>query len=187
LLAVEAHREPRLSAGWDLELTARVATFDSAGEPGRDPYGSLRGALAWERGALSVGHLITRLDAGFEIGDFPPQERFFLGGRGTLPGHPSREQAGDIFFLARAEASRAVLQPWVTARASAAGGATGELAQAPGVINPVLPVWRDGVRASAGAGVGLLWDVLHLDLMRGLDGGEWELVVSVDRRFRGWL
>jgi hypothetical protein len=43
------------------------------------------------------------------------------------------------------------------------------------------------VRASAGAGVGLLWDVLHLDLARGLNGGEWELVVSVDRRFRGWL
>ena len=44
-----------------------------------------------------------------------------------------------------------------------------------------------GTRASAGVGLGLGWDVLHLDLGRGLDGGEWELVVSVDRRFRGWL
>ena len=28
---------------------------------------------------------------------------------------------------------------------------------------------------------------VRLDLGRGLDGGKWELVISVDRRFRGWL
>jgi hypothetical protein len=35
------------------------------------------------------------------------------------------------------------------------------------------------MRASAGAGVGLFWDVVRLDVVRGLRGGEWQLLFSV--------
>jgi hypothetical protein len=44
-----------------------------------------------------------------------------------------------------------------------------------------------GVRASVGAGLAFGWDVLRLDMARGLDGGGWELMFSVAPRFRAWL
>jgi hypothetical protein len=80
-----------------------------------------------------------------------------------------------------------VFSPWMTLRALAGVGAA-QLSDP----DPTLEFeWRAegdaGARGSAGAGVGLLWDVLHVDVGHGLSGGEWELVVSVDRRFRGWL
>jgi hypothetical protein len=188
LLALEAHREPRLPGAFDLGLTARLGTFDPAGRGGRDPFGSLLVSLGWERGpGKRLVRRLARLDYGAVIGDFPQQARFFLGGPGTLPGHPYREQVGDVFFLVRLEASRPIWGPWVAARGFSAAGATGDLRRATDEMGLPPPFSRDGIRASAGAGVGLFWDVLHLDLARGLDGGEWELVVSVDRRFWGWL
>jgi len=39
-----------------------------------------------------------------------------------------------------------------------------------------------------GAGVSLAWDVVKVDVVRGLGGGgEWDLILSVDRRFWPWL
>jgi hypothetical protein len=36
--------------------------------------------------------------------------------------------------------------------------------------------------------MGLGWDLLHLDAGRGLnEGGDWEFVLSVQRRFWEWL
>jgi hypothetical protein len=41
----------------------------------------------------------------------------------------------------------------------------------------------DGVRASVGAGVSALWDQLRLDIVRGVNGGEWQVLFSVARDF----
>ena len=185
LAAIEGSRASSLAAGLDLGVTARVATFDPVAAGDQGLFGSLVAALSWDRTAAGGLGTVARLDGGAIVGDFPEQSRFFLGGRGTLPGHPYRAQAGDVFGLARIEASRPLVAPWVTLRALGAAGFTGEMAQAATGATP--PVSRAAFRASAGAGVGLAWDVIHLDMMRGLDGGEWELVVSVDRRFLGWL
>jgi hypothetical protein len=187
LIALDAHREPRLPGGLELAITARLAAFDPTGPGGRDPFGSLRVGLAWDSGLSErAWRLLARLDGGLEIGDLPEQERFHLGGTGTLPGHPYRAQVGDVFFLARAEASRPIWDPWITGRGFVAAGAADDawaaVTDASAALDPDA-----GVRASAGIGAGLGWDVLHLDLGRGLNGGEWELVVSVDRRFGGWL
>ena len=172
LIAIEARHEPRLTGALELALTARVASFDPATDATSDRFGALLGALSWERGGSGgAPALLAQMDGGVVIGRVPRQQRFVLGGRGTLPGHPYRAQVGDAFWLARAEVSQPLLAPWVALRARAAAGA----------------VSGGGALVSAGAGLGLGWDVLHLDLARGLDGGEWELVVSVDRRFRGWL
>jgi hypothetical protein len=187
LFALEGHREPRLRPGLDLGLTGRAAVFDPEGGE-RGAFGSLGADLQWETGPSAQAiRSLARADAGVVVGDVPRQALFHLGGVGTLPGHPYREQIGDVFFLVRAEASRPVWEPWVTARWFSAIGATGELDRTSAGIDPGPPFSRHGVRASTGAGLGLGWDVLHVDLARGLDGGEWELVVSVDRRFRGWL
>jgi len=49
------------------------------------------------------------------------------------------------------------------------GAATGTLRRA------------DPIRGSVGGGVGLLWDLLHIDVARGLGpGGEWQLLLSID-------
>jgi hypothetical protein len=117
----------------------------------------------------------------------PVQELFFLGGRGTLPGWDLRRFVGRGFWLARVEATHPLLQPWVGIRAFAALGATA-LASA-----SLPPGWdgthdSDGLRASVGAGLSLGWDVLRVDFAHGVgDGGRWEVIFSVDPRFRPWL
>ena len=44
-----------------------------------------------------------------------------------------------------------------------------------------------GVKVSLGVGLGLLWDVLHLDWGHGLEGGSGQVAFSVIRRFHSWL
>lgn len=181
LLAADLGVEGRPRGG-DLRLggNGRVGAF------GDDVYGVLRLDATWSREAtwrdLDVG---AAAHAGLATDDAPPQELFLLGGRETLLGHPYRELVGDRFWLARGVASHALVQPWVNARVFAAVGWT-ELA------GRNLPEGWAGtgdarVKASAGVGLGLAWDVLHLDLGRGLNGGHWAFAFSAARRFRGWL
>lgn len=127
------------------------------------------------------------VSAGAATAETPVQELFLLGGRGTLPGFPFREFVGRGFWLARVEGTHPLLQPWVGIRATAALGATT-------FASASLPDgWEGahdsgGVRASVGAGVSLGWDVIRLDVARGLGpGGLWEVIFSVDPRFRPWL
>jgi hypothetical protein len=169
---LELTHERTLRPAVSIVVTGRGGAFDPEGAADARAVGGLLGSLAWEHTRSgAVPQLTARVDGGLALGDVPPQQLFYLGGRGTLPGHPFREQVADAFWLARANASVPVFGPWVAARAfAAAGGVSGGSTQ-----------------LSAGPGVGLAWDVIHLELGRGLDGGEWELVVSVDRRFRGWL
>jgi hypothetical protein len=64
-------------------------------------------------------------------------------------------------------------------------------------VRRALEVWnRAGERTvtargplvGVGGGVGLLFDILHVELARGLrQGGMWELVVRVRRPFWTWL
>lgn len=127
---------------------------------------------------LSVGGATART---------PVQELFFLGGRGTLPGWDFRSFTGRGFWLARVEGSHPLLQPWVGIRAFAAVGAT-TFASA-----TLHDGWEgahdtDGPRASLGAGLAFGWDVVRLDLAHGVGpGGRWEVILSVDPRFRPWL
>ncbi len=116
----------------------------------------------------------------------PVQSLYFLGGRSTLPGYPFRSFAGDRFWLLRATVTHPLLQPWAGVRAFAAVGQSRLGAR-------TLPVgWAahdsDGPRTSVGVGLSLAWDVLHLDLGRGLQtGGDWELTFAVSSRFHPWL
>ena len=170
---IELTRSHALRNVLALDLAGQVGWFDPDGDAGAKVVGRTHGVLKWERAGAGVElDLGARVDAGFAFGDVPPQQLYYLGGRGTLPGHPFRAQSGNGFWLARAEATFPLFDPWVALRVSAAAGAV-----------------RDGpLLASAGPGLGLGWNVVHLDLGRGLNGrGQWEWVVSVDRRFRRWL
>ncbi|MDP2955194.1 MAG: hypothetical protein Q8N53_02130 [Longimicrobiales bacterium] len=115
----------------------------------------------------------------------PPQMLFLLGGRGTIPGYDYRSFVGRRFWMARVEGTRPLLHPWVGVRAFAALGATSFAGATP------PPAWSahdsDGRRASVGIGLSLGWDVLRLDVARGLQDGRWDVIFEVNRRFHPWL
>jgi len=125
------------------------------------------------------------LGGGVLLGNAPPQSHYLLGGRGTVPGYSFRSRAGDRFWLLRAEASIPLLPPFVRLRALGAAGNTwtgGDPLSAPWPQSPA------SVMVSGGVGLGLAWDVLHLDLARGLrKGGEWELIIAANQSFWPWL
>jgi hypothetical protein len=145
----------------------------------------VRAALGWARADTWRDlDLALRLDGGV-LADPAPQDLYLLGGRSTLPGHDFRSFVGDRFWLLRAEASRSLADPWIALRLFGAAGQAR--------LDGPLPVgWTGqvdaGVKGSVGAGLGLLWDVLRLDLARGVgSGGDWQFVFSVAPRFRAWL
>lgn len=185
-----------LARSWDAELRASVGRFDADTAPGGvDPvvgvdapgvHGSL--TLDWRGDAQSIERswrVGGRVRLGALWGDPPVQRHFLLGGRGTVPGYPYRSSVGDRSALVELTVERALVRPWLTGRLSAAAGWTGLAG------NRVLTFWpgtRTGrIGPSLGAGLGLVHDILWLDLHRGLDGGEWELLLSVDAGLRDIL
>jgi hypothetical protein len=122
--------------------------------------------------------------AGLLTARAPSQRLFVLGGRGTLGGYPFRTFAGRRYALVSAEASADLVAPWIRIRGVAAAAASGGLSDSG-------PAWRtwpvadtDGLRSSAGIGVGLLWDLLRVDAVRGLNGGSWQWIISFHHDLR---
>jgi hypothetical protein len=171
---------PRLGSGWTAAGQIRYGALEG------EPFSTLRVDAEWAHDAawrqLNLG---VAARAGLSSARAPSQELFVLGGRGTLLGHPYRSFVGDRFWLVDARASRTLFEPWLTGRVFASAG-WAELQERD------LPTgWTGdvgaGVKTSVGLGLGLGWDVLHIDLGRGLDGGGWSVSLSASRRFRGWL
>jgi hypothetical protein len=172
---------PVREVGWNLRGELRYGIFDDEQYQTAQLEAGFAREAGWE--SLNLG---SGLRVGWISGRAPTQELFLLGGQGTLLGHPYRAYVGDRFWLADAHASRSLFSPWLSGKVFAAAGWT-EL------DGRALPVgWHGspdaGVKGSIGVGVGLGWDVLQIDLGRGLGGGgEWGLGVNAARRFRGWL
>lgn len=151
----------------------------------------------WSSGEVQVGvrrqaawhalDLALTARGGFAGEGAPPQAHFLLGGRGTLPGHPHRTLVGDRYWLVDARVGHGIRRPWVGAHLAAAVG------QAFVAGTDTLPQgWTGdpdaGVRASVGIGLDLFWDVVTVDVARGLGpDGRWALVVAVSPRFHPWL
>jgi len=138
------------------------------------PVLELSGSHGGAGGAATVE---LRARAGLALGDVPAQRFFLIGGRGTLPGHAYRAFTGDRFAILEAGAAHDLVAPWIRARAGAAIGWTG-------LDRATLPAdWgagaTGGARLGISAGVGLFYDVLRLDLARGLRGGRWNLILSI--------
>ena len=135
----------------------------------------------------------ARLSAGASSRETPPQRQFLLGGRETLPGYPYRSFAGTSFVLSDVEVQRDLFAPWLGVRLHAAAGWSNApdidtwhgndplFDPAPGGPSFPTPPMRDtdGIRASVGVGLSALWDQLRLDVARGLNSGEWQLLFSV--------
>ena len=170
-----------LGTRWRLELSAEGASS----EAGDFDYGRMLARLGGE-GRTAGGAVTWRAEAalGAATGSLPSHRLFLLGGRGTLPGHPFRRWGGSRVALSRAEVTAGVLPPWLSVRGLASAGwaepgSPGRKAARRFGVGP-----SDGIQTSAGAGVALFWDLLRLDLTRGLgDGGEWEWQLSVEPGF----
>ena len=130
-------------------------------------------------------HVNLNVEAGAAWGALPQQLLFFVGGRGTLPGHGFRAFGGRRFVLATGEAAFTLFPGWLTARLLTGAGAVGATSDALREDWGVAPT--DGLRAYAGVGLGTLYDILRIDGAWGLPGGSFEVILSIDPRLRPYL
>ena len=156
----------------DFAFTRATAALEGRSGPALEPWG-------WD---AEVGLAAV-------AGSPPPQALLLLGGRGTVPGYPFRAWGGDHAAFARLALSHDVVGSWVRLRAIGAAGwaGWGEAGAA------AADAWRAGpagvgiresrgVRTSLGGGVGIADGLIRVEAVRGLDGGVWEWMVSVDPR-----
>jgi hypothetical protein len=181
--AVDVTYAARTAArGFESSATARFGRIEARSYASFWWETTLRRKLHQTGAALEVG-----LRVGISTEDTPVQALSLLGGRHTLPGYPFRSFIGDQMALLRVELSQAVLAPWLKVHIFGGAGMTSfgrSILPDPGWLRPST----DGVKSSAGLGMKLGWDLLRFDMGRGLnDGGDWELVFSVQRRFWEWL
>jgi hypothetical protein len=146
-------------------------------------------ALAWgRRWAPRDLSLSLAGRAGAAFGTLPAQELYLIGGRGTAPGYDFRRFGGDRFATASATAALDLLQPWLRGRVFGAVGWTGVGDPGRDALRRWGAVPSDGLLPSLGVGVGLVDDVLRVDLARGLRSfGRWELVVEANPSFWDFL
>ena len=123
---------------------------------------------------IGDGAVSLTLAGGSSVGVVPPQRFWFLGGSRTVRGQKPGAEAGDAFWLARAEVAHGV-----------------------GVVRPVLfgdigwagdrRQWRDIGQPLSGAGAGLtiLDGLIRFDVARGITPkpGQWRVDAYVEGRF----
>ncbi len=170
-----------LGAGWRANLSGEGAS----GEAG--DFGYSRALLRVEgRSPSPTDQPVAwdlRLAAGASGGDLPAQRLFLLGGRGTVPGYRFRPWGGDRILLGQLGAAIDLVPPWLRARVRASAGWAGIDGPGRRAARRLGISESDGIRPSVGAGLGLLWDLLRVNVDRGLRDGQWSLNVSVDPEF----
>ena len=204
-LGWERRAPAEISQWWEADASAKAGMINPAGDliliGCLEPDGvscaevlsatflRARGEATWSRYWNAVATTLDVTGAGgFALGELPRQELFLLGGRGTVPGYPFRAFGGDRFLLGRATASVELVPVWLRGRGIVAAGWAG----VGGVGREALARWgaepTGTFRPSVGVGVGIFYDILHLDLARGLgDDGVWEFVIEVQRSFWDFL
>lgn len=119
--------------------------------------------------------------SGLGGGTLPAQRLFLLGGRGTVPGYSFRAWGGDRVAYVAGRVSRELVAPWLSVRLLGAWGTTGRGRAGEAAATTLGVGESGGGRFSVGAGLGIFYDIVRLDLMRGLRGGDWVLMLSLKR------
>jgi hypothetical protein len=178
-------------ASWDLRIDAAspqvggdfeyVAAALSAQQHWPDLVGGVGLRLSGAAGAVGGSRI-------------PAQRLFPAGGRGTVRGYDFHRFVGNIYGELGIDVSRVLKRPYLSAAIFADAGWAGIEGESAGRAvdrwNRVGPVTgpTDGWLVSVGAGVGLFFDILRLDVARGLTNqGVWEFIFSVRREFWAWL
>lgn len=165
---------------WGAAIDAEIGAFDGG------YYFRPTARISLRRSSADLERVLTlAASAGMVTADAPSQRLFLLGGTGTLPGYAFRAFTGRRYVLMDVQATQTVLDPWLRLRAVGAIGATAGLPAVDAPISDPVRAWQtwnvqgsDGLRASLGGGVSLFWDVLRADVVRGLNGGAWRLVLT---------
>jgi len=115
------------------------------------------------------------------VGDPLLQGHRLVGGRGTLPGYPFRVYAGTRTLVGTIEGSTDLGTPMVRLRGALhtgwASGGSPDLWQRWGSAG------TGGPKTGVSMGLGFGWDLIRLEIGRGLGSGEWQLLLSTDPRW----
>ena len=191
--ALDAGLEVDLGRGLGARLGLDIAGEAATGAVGDFGFARATVALRAARQSPAGGWAwASEMEFGAAGGDLPVQRLFLLGGRGSLPGYAFRGWGGDRMALWRAEVSRGLASPWVRMRAQGAVGWAGLGTVGESAAHRFGVGGTAGLRASVGLGAGLFYDLLRIDVVRGLSGdapggGEWTILLALDRRIWGIL
>ncbi len=169
--------------------------ISSAGNMNEDLYANIYTDIQAQKHLPKMKtNVRTWLRAGLSEGTNSPQFQYLLGGRHTLPGYNYRSFRGHRFALLSGEINRSIWSPWLTLRIFGSTGITGGF-YSPTTTNDVISSFElskdtttNGFKTSIGMGLGFGWDLLHLNVGRGVDErGKWEFTIAADHRFWDWL
>lgn len=156
--------------------------------------GTARLKLSWPRLWLDTDLTLGGGLAAAGGAGMPAQRLIPAGGRGTVRGYSFHRFAGNLYGGGGVELTRRVIDPLLSAGLFAEIGWVGLEGES---ARRALREWnRVGDRASpargplvgVGGGVGFLFDILHVEVARGVrQGGLWELIIRVRREFWDWL
>jgi hypothetical protein len=107
-----------------------------------------------------------------------------------VPGYAFRSYGGDAYAFGRAGYAAELFRPFVRGRVFAAAGWADRRDDAAVLVpaTSIVPQPRTGTMFSVGAGVGLLFDIIRIDVARGLgEGGVWEVIVEANPSFWDFL
>lgn len=145
--------------------------------------------MDWPVGAASM--LSASVLGGVTVGrDLPPQWLQFAGGPWSGPGYEFHAFAGRYVASPRLELRTAV--PFFAIPLGRYGTAPARAQLVPYVqavllgdaaTDPRVSRFQDGVYPSVGLGVLLFYDLLRVDVSRGLHRGTWKFAIDVDRAF----
>ncbi|MBB6070543.1 hypothetical protein [Longimicrobium terrae] len=143
------------------------------------------------------GELLLEASTGAALGGVPLQAEWRIGGRGTVPGYEFRGYGGDVYGFGRATFSWNVAHPFIRGRVFGAAGWTGDefdhdlrrrVVVDGGQAGTLDLIPERGGMASVGAGVGLFYDIIRVDLARGMGRyGRWEVIVEANPTFWDFL
>jgi hypothetical protein len=189
---VELRRElpAELGRGWGVAAEVEAARLRAdAGEERRYARPTISGEYVL-RGAPAAAELLLSARAGAVAGEAPVQSRPRIGGRGTVPGHAFREWGGGTYAFGQTTLSVELVPVLLRGRFLAAGGyaGAGPLPTVPPPGSLPRPAGRSGTLFSIGTGIGVLYDILRFDLVRGLGrGGRWEVIIEASPAFWDFL
>jgi len=127
-------------------------------------------------------------------GRVPAQRLFALGGRGTVRGYGYDTFVGNVYGTFGLELSREIRYPLLSLKLF---GDVGWVGSEGDHVSRALSVWNlsgseagptRGPLIGVGAGFGFLFDILQIELARGVrQGGIWELIVRIRSELWEWL
>ncbi|HJU90863.1 MAG TPA: hypothetical protein VJ672_15845 [Gemmatimonadaceae bacterium] len=178
---------------WTSEL--RGLLFERRDAPtGADPAysGRIFASLDIDR-PFGAHRLVLRSTAGAvgAVPDVPPQEMLYLGGPMSGPGYQYHAFAGQVAASQRVEWRSPV--PFFSVPLGRYGRSPASATLAPFVhgvyVRHPASFWstREGFYPSAGLGAQFLFDLMRVDVARGLRDGRWTFSIDVTRDFWGIL